>query len=192
MPHTGRAPIHSRRAGDTMGSNMNDDQYRIIPYTEEYLESIHACLDAVARERKYLGFVKAPSLEETARFRKACLESGSPQLLLIDGNDTVVGWCDILVDTLEGFSHRGRLGMGVLSEYRGKHLGMRLALAAIAKAQELGLEKIELDVYASNITAMRLYEKIGFTIEGIRKKARKLEGEYDDIVAMGLFLNPSA
>ena len=31
----------------------------------EDIDGFHSCLDSIARERKYLGFTTAPSLEET-------------------------------------------------------------------------------------------------------------------------------
>jgi RimJ/RimL family protein N-acetyltransferase len=41
----------------------------------------------------------------------------------------------------------------------------------------MGLERIELEVFASNTGANRLYEKAGFVVEGVKKKRRKLDGE---------------
>ena len=43
-------------------------------------------------------------------------------------------------------------------------------------------------VYVSNIPAIRLYEKRGYVHEGVNTKARKLDGIYDDILLMALFL----
>jgi RimJ/RimL family protein N-acetyltransferase len=45
---------------------------------------------------------------------------------------------------------------------------------------------VELSVFASNLTAIRLYEKFKFEVEGRKKKARKLDGSYDDIIVMAL------
>jgi RimJ/RimL family protein N-acetyltransferase len=50
------------------------------------------------------------------------------------------------------------------------------------------LERIELGVFASNIPAIKLYEKAGFVVEGVKKKARKLDGVYDDMIQMALFI----
>jgi hypothetical protein len=37
---------------------------RIKPMSEEHIEGFHRVLDTVARERKYLSLLQAPSLEE--------------------------------------------------------------------------------------------------------------------------------
>jgi RimJ/RimL family protein N-acetyltransferase len=58
----------------------------------------------------------------------------------------------------------------------------------VEKAKVKGIERVELEVYASNIPAISLYEKSGFVREGVKRKARKLDGGYDDIVVMALFI----
>ena len=72
--------------------------------------------------------------------------------------------------------------------YRGQGIGQRLAERAIAQAKGIGLERIELDAYASNEPAIRLYEKLGFVVEGTKKKGRKLDGVYDDVFVMALIM----
>jgi RimJ/RimL family protein N-acetyltransferase len=49
------------------------------------------------------------------------------------------------------------------------------------------MEKVELAVFASNEVAQHLYRRLGFAVEGIRVRARKLDGEYDDELLMALF-----
>jgi hypothetical protein len=40
-------------------------------------------------------------------------------------------------------------------------------------------------VFASNTRAIRLYERLGFVHEGVRHRARKIDGAYDDNVMIG-------
>ena len=98
----------------------------------------------------------------------------------------VVGWCDIAPLRLEGFTHCGSLGMGVRADFRRLGIGARLLERTIAAAREIGIERVELEVFASNVPAVRLYEQAGFVVEGVKKKGRKLDGEYDDLVQMAL------
>lgn len=56
-------------------------------------------------------------------------------------------------------------------------------------ASDARLEKVELEVYAENEAALRIYDAVGFTREGIRAKARKLEGRYQDIVLLALWVD---
>lgn len=78
--------------------------------------------------------------------------------------------------------------MGVQRAYRGQGIGKRLALAAIEKAREKYLERVELQVFASNEAALRLFEGLGFVVEGRKQRGRKLDDVYDDIVEMVLFI----
>jgi ribosomal protein S18 acetylase RimI-like enzyme len=78
--------------------------------------------------------------------------------------------------------------MGLLAEARGRRVGSRLLRSAIARCRERGIEKIELQVLASNRPARALYRKFGFKQEGRRVRARKLDGKYDDVVLMGKLL----
>jgi RimJ/RimL family protein N-acetyltransferase len=160
---------------------------RIVPIAEEHIDGFHACLDAVCRERRYLAMLQAPPLSSVRKFCRSNIEQGVPQMVALDGG-IVVGWCDILPNSRDGFSHCGELGMGVSRDLRRQGIGIRLVAQTIARAREIGIERVELDVYASNQAAIALYEKLGFAVEGVKKRARKLDGVYDDVICMALFL----
>ncbi len=160
---------------------------RIVPLEEKHIESYHRCLDAVARERKYIAFVEAPPLEKTREYVLANMAIGALHFVAVDGVD-VVGWCDVTPLKWEGFTHCGRLGMGVSKEYRKRGIGRKLIEVVTRKAKEAGFERVELGVFVSNTPAITLYETLGFVVEGVLKKARKLDGAYDDVLLMAKFL----
>lgn len=160
---------------------------KIVPIAEETIEGLYRCLDSVARERRHLAFVQAPPFESTRQFVLSNLANHVPQFVALHG-DTVVGWCDITPLRYEGFAHCGALGMGVHKGYRRLGIGARLLEHSLRAASELGLERIQLEVFASNTPAIKLYEKAGFLIEGVKKRGRKLDGEYDDLVQMALLM----
>ncbi|HEY8258233.1 MAG TPA: GNAT family protein [Gemmatimonadales bacterium] len=163
---------------------------RIVPTVDEHLPGLHATLDAVARERRYIGLTAAFPPTQTAAFVRQILESGGVLVVAVTSATEVVGWCDVERLHLEGFRHVGRLGMGVLQAYRRQGIGRRLAMAAITAARTAGIERIELEVFASNAGAIRLYDRLGFEHEGVKRQARKLDGRYDDIVLMALLGEP--
>jgi len=164
------------------------DEIRIIPTGEQYVEGFNAVVDVVARERRYIGFIEGPGVESTRAFVRRILSGAGVQLLAVTSNDVVVGWCDIIRNPIEGFRHVGRLGMGLLPDYRGQGVGKRLAAEAIRAAHLAGIERVELEVFASNERAVGLYQTLGFSTEGIKHRARKLDGHYDDNVFMALFI----
>jgi ribosomal protein S18 acetylase RimI-like enzyme len=169
------------------------DEIRIIPTGEQHVAGFNAVVDVVARERRYIGFVEGPGLESTRAFVRRILAGAGVQMLAVTSQNVVVGWCDIIRNPMEGFRHVGRLGMGLLPDYRGQGIGKRLAVETIQAAREAGIERVELDVFASNEPAVALYQSLGFITEGIKHRARRLDGQYDDNVFMALFvegLNP--
>ena len=164
---------------------------RIVPSDPRYLESFRATLDTVARERRFLILIEAPSLDRVHRFVADNLERGGVQCFALDDGEQVVGWCDINRHHTEGYRHSGALGIGLLPDFRGRGLGARLALTAINAARINGIERIELEVWASNQNAIALYRQLGFVEEGVRRRARLLDGRYDDSVEMALLDAPT-
>jgi len=164
---------------------MSDD-IRIVPTSEEHIAGLQRCVDAVARERRWIGFLEGPPLGQTRAFVEMILRGAGVQFVALNAADEVVGWCDALRLDQETFRHGWRLGMGLLPAVRGRGVGRRLAEAAIAAAKAQGAERIELEVFASNVRAIALYETLGFVREGMKRRARKLDGAYDDVVLMAL------
>jgi RimJ/RimL family protein N-acetyltransferase len=165
------------------------DEIVIVPTGDEHVEGFNRCVDAVARERRFIGLTEGPPLEASRQFIRHVLDGGGVHGVAVDASGVVVGWCDIDRYEREGFAHGGRLGIGLLPEVRGRGLGRRLMLAAIEATWAQGMERIELEVFASNTRAIALYESLGFAREGLKRRARKLDGEYDDDVIMALLLD---
>ncbi len=160
---------------------------QIIPITEDYAERLRAAVDEVARERRYLASVTGFSLEDTQNFIRTILRGDGIQFIALV-EEEVVGWCDILRHRFEGFEHVGVLGMGVTAIYRGRGIGKQLLASSVVAAAEIGITKIELEVFSSNKTAIKLYEEAGFVTEGLKKNSRILDGKNDDLVCMAYFV----
>ena len=171
-----------------MGHRIPND-IEVTPIREEHIEGYHACLDSVARERRFIGGVQARPIESTREFVLSNIQKGYPHFVAQDG-DRIVGWCDIIPMKGVDFSHCGGMGMGLHVDYRRQGIGTKMLDTTLQAAKEYGIERVELEVYTSNTPAIRLYEKRGFIPEGVKRKARKLDGEYFDIQIMALFINP--
>jgi RimJ/RimL family protein N-acetyltransferase len=157
----------------------------IRPTEIDDASQVAACIDSVAQERRFLGNTKGFPVDQTRKFIKLINNIGGVHLVVLDG-DTIVGWCDITPHPNEGLTHVGSLGMGVLPKYRHKGWGTKLVSEALQVAFKKDLERIELEVFASNVGAIRLYQNTGFIEEGCKRDARKLDGQYDDIIMFGL------
>lgn len=157
--------------------------YRIEPTADTHVEGLQAAIDAVARERRYLATVRGFPLEGTRQFVAAVAAGGGVQHVALDGAD-VVGWCDIQRSPFEGFRHVGVLGIGLLPGYRGIGAGARLLDHTLAAAAAAGIRRVEIEVFASNSRARKLFDRSGFVTEGIKRRARVLDGREDDVVCM--------
>ncbi len=160
----------------------------ILYPTESLFRSFYEALTAVARERIYIEMIEPPPLERVMQFQRDLVSKNGPVYYAVEA-ERVVGWCDIFPEENPRQSHRGSLGMGCLPGYRGRGIGARLLEAVLKHAKTFGLEKVELHVYTSNESAIKLYEKFGFTKEGLIRRYRKLDGIYFDCLAMGKFLD---
>jgi ribosomal protein S18 acetylase RimI-like enzyme len=162
--------------------------FQIIPITEQYIEAFREAVGSVARERKYLSFLDAPSLEMTRAFVMENLQEDWPHFIAVIENK-VVGWCDITSLNRPILAHAGELGIGVLAAYRGKGIGEALMRAAIEKAKAKGLTRIELTVREYNQPAIALYKKIGFQQEGLHRNAVRIDHVYENYLSMALLFD---
>lgn len=160
----------------------------IVPIAADNVESFHAALDSVARERKYLTMLEAFPLPETRDFVLGMIDKKNPQVVALL-NGRVIGWCDIGRHFFPAHAHRGSLGMGIVDGYRGRGLGRRLIEAALEAARHEGFIRIELSVHADNAPAIRLYEKVGFVREGVHRRAGLIDGRFIDTITMALMLD---
>ncbi|WP_137922500.1 GNAT family N-acetyltransferase [Hydrogenophaga sp. 2FB] len=157
----------------------------IVPLAASHFTPLHAVLDAVAREKRFLAMTQAPPAEETMVFFRQILEDDRPHFVaLLDG--AVVGWCDVLPVFGQARAHIGVLGIGLLPSARHRGLGRQLMASAIEKAWLQGLTRIELTVRADNPNARALYERLGFEHEGLQRNGFRVDGEYIDGHAMAL------
>jgi len=159
----------------------------IAPIALVHAESFRACLDAVAREKRYLAQVEALPLPRIVEFVRESVANDAVQYVALDG-ERVVGWADIFPAWAHAVSHCGTLGMGVLAERRGQGIGKRLLLACVAKARRKGITRIELEARADNRSAIALYERQGFVHEARKRNAMRFDGVYYDAVQMSLVL----
>jgi len=83
----------------------------------------------------------------------------------------------------------GDLFVYIHQEYQNVGLGAALMSQAIALARERRLHRVELTVVADNHRAIRLYEKVGFQREGLKRENYLGEDEkYHDEIIMGILL----
>ena len=147
-------------------------------------EALCDAINAVAREKWWLATADGFSPEQSRTFLKFVMDHSLSQVVAVS-NDSIVGWCDVVPKGPRGFSHVGALGMGVRREWRRHGVGRRLLEECLALARAAKLEKIELEVFTDNEAAIRLYESLGFRVEGrLEDRIQRSDGGLEADVAM--------
>ena len=113
------------------------------------------------------------------------LAEGTTFFVLDDGG-RIVGTLGLHQTHADGVA---ALGMSVLPEVRGQGWGRALLQAAIDHARGAQMHKIELEVWPHNTRAIRLYERFGFEVEGVRRDHyRRRDGSLHSVKLMALLL----
>jgi len=130
------------------------------------------------------------TVEAEEKWIRSHLENPNHLLLVAILNNEVVGMLDFSNGHRQRIAHTGEFGMSVAKDFRGQGVGSFLLSALFEWATDnKTIEKINLSVHSNNERAIAQYKKMGFEIEGVRKKDLKYkEGQYIDTVIMGKLL----
>ena len=121
-----------------------------------------------------------PSMEAWIRD----ITQGGVLCLACDGN-TIVGYLSIETSPFAKLQATGYVVLGVLQEYQKQSVGTRLLENGIAWSHSR-LHRLELTVIRTNERAHRLYLKVGFVAEGIRREDLRVGERFIDEIYMGM------
>ena len=88
---------------------------------------------------------------------------------------------------------KGEYGIALLPKYQGKGYAREASELLIDYVfYNLPIRKIFLKAFASNVSAIKLYEKLGFVQEGLLRDEFYKGGRFEDVVVMALFKTGTA
>lgn len=111
---------------------------------------------------------------------QATLARPNQTVLVAQVGERLVGFLAIMGGMYQRNRHNAHLVMGVLQEVGGRGLGGALLAEGIRWAEGAGICRLELTVMAHNERAVRLYERMGFVREGVRRQALLVDGAWVD------------
>ena len=156
------------------------DAVRIIAYLQELAEEPDINIPAAPGEFNM-------TVGEEEEFITGHAESDNSILMVAEIGEQIIGVMNITGGRRKAMRHAGRLGISVHRDWRGQSIGSRMLAEGIEWARGTGvLMRIQLEVYARNVDAVRLYERLGFKIEGTHPRAFYQHGQYLDELTMGL------
>ena len=115
--------------------------------------------------------------------------NGDDLVLVATDEESIVGFISVQKGEYKRIKHTGYVVVGIREKYRGKGIGSKLFSELDIWAIENKITRLELSVICSNTIAKHLYEKNGFEVEGIRKNAMIIDGNYVDEFSMAKIYN---
>lgn len=187
---TAIAPAGNPDRFETRACSTKDHRFYLIrPSTSDDASQVIATINSVCTERIYLlteRYVPTPRWEKVLHNPLECPD----HLLLVPEMDgQVIGWCRVFPSLFRSKAqHVGEVGIGLLQPFREIGIGTIVMECAIEWAEGQGLEKLTASTFSTNLRAINLLHKAGFTATGIRHQQYKVDGDYVDEVLMERFL----
>ena len=129
------------------------------------------------------------TLEQQRDYLKRVAASEHDAFLVAEEGGRLVGQLSLDGRRHKAERHVAKLGISIHHGFRAKGIGTKLMAAAITWARYTKhIHRIELEVFANNLPAIRLYERFGFKQEGCRRNAVAYGGQWVDVMIMGLLI----
>ena len=108
-----------------------------------------------------------------------------PLRVVAEVDERVVGWA-ALARTSQRWAYRGvgESSVYIASDARGKGIGRSLLEALIAKSERAGFWTLEASIFPENEASLKLHDRVGFRVVGVRKRIAKRDGLWRDNVLM--------
>ena len=107
-------------------------------------------------------------------------------------SDNRIGIGHISIGSIDRKNMSARLGKIIIGnrDYKGKGLGQNIVKEALKICfSELKLHKVSLGVFDFNTPALATYKKVGFSIDGVLRDARKNGNDYWNLIEMSMLEN---
>lgn len=144
------------------------------------------CMQSVMDERIYL---VGEYYLLTERGEQERIRSIEDLTLVCDRYGEIVGVITIQRGMYKKNRHTANLGIAIKSGHRRKGIGTRLINESLNWCRSQGVKKVNLEVFSSNVGAIKAYERVGFEIEGYRRNQFMINGEPVDDVFMTYYTN---
>lgn len=93
------------------------------------------------------------------------LQSEDTLYLVVRRKHELIGYCGFL----QSFDEADIMNVAVSPAYRGKGVGYAMLAELMRRGRERGVARYTLEVRTGNVSAIRLYHRLGFEDAGIRK-----------------------
>jgi len=157
---------------------VEDDAAGIIKYAKELFASTDQLLTTL--------FEYSITVEDEKAWIRKSYENPNTLILIAECDGQIVGLLDFTSKTKRKNSHVGEFGVSVDINFQRLGIGRALIEGMLQWARDHHqIEKVFLNVFHTNLGAIKLYRDMGFMEEGRHVNAAKQpSGEYVDIIQM--------
>lgn len=100
-------------------------------------------------------------------------------------NEKVLGWAALsAVSARPAYQGVAEVSIYIDNDFRGKGIGSRLMEKVIQSSEENGIWTLNSSVFPENAATLKLHEKFGFRIIGIKEKVARLDGKWRNTVLL--------
>lgn len=128
-------------------------------------------------------------LEEHRHQLENTLSQENQMVFVAEDDDRLVGYLAALGGKVQRTRHNAEIVIGILQEFTGQGIGTQLFTTMEQWARQQHLHRLELGVMVHNTAGIALYKKQGFEIEGTRRHAYVINGQYVDEYYMAKILH---
>ena len=118
--------------------------------------------------------------EQQAKKIEALKKSENSTILVAEKENQLVGFLAAIGGSAKRNKHSVYIVVGIVDCYRGQGIGTMLFMELERWAKEHSIHRLELTVVTQNEAALSLYKKQGFEVEGLKRNALLIAGEYVD------------
>lgn len=141
--------------------------------------------ELLSRPQVIWGTLQMPFVSVAARMRRFDESNDADLILVAQLQDTIVGSAGLRKSDSPRRAHSAEIGIAVHDDYTRRGIGRALMSTLVDYSDNwMNIRRIEFTVWADNLHAIRLYESLGFEIEGRLKSYLFRDGHFVDAFAM--------
>ena len=152
-------------------------EIRKLKYTDA--KDFYDCLKIIDSETDFMMFEPDERVWNEEKIVKNLNDENNLFLGAIEDGE-IVGFLSAQRGVFRRIKHTAYVVIGLQKDYCNRKIGTKLFQKLDEWAIQNEIIRLELTVECDNKVAIRLYEKSGFTIEGIKKKTMYVNGKYID------------
>lgn len=97
----------------------------------------------------------------------------------------VLGWAALsTVSERCVYAGVAEVSVYVAARARGQEVGLTLLRALVAASEQAGIWTLQAGIFPENVASLRLHERCGFRVVGVRERLGAMQGRWRDVILM--------